>query len=160
MDTLSPFVLRDTRFPYKIEIIVISERVEIRDESRVLLIMLARFITAAHDRAPPRRFYRKNTVEENPSSQSCLQRVQALLDFFLQTSYTILSFPLHEIAFSLSRIDTYDLERESSIGLDQGCYSLTPKTSHETTYLLACARETKTARDCKASRAKSFVKVC
>lgn len=56
----SSFAMR--AFPYKIEIVVVSERVEIRDESRVLLVMLARLVAAAHDRAPP-CFYRKNAIE-------------------------------------------------------------------------------------------------
>jgi len=38
------------RAPYKIKVVV-GERIKIRDESRVLLVMLARFVAAAHDRA-------------------------------------------------------------------------------------------------------------
>lgn len=47
--TLSPFVLR---ISYTIQVVVVSECIEIRDESRVLLVMLARLVAAAHDRAP------------------------------------------------------------------------------------------------------------
>lgn len=91
-------------FPYKIEVVVVSERVKIRDESRVLLVVFARLVAAAHDRAPPCRFYRKNRIRIKVSPSSNLVRRVKLSRVFLQFSFTISLFALHEIGFSRSVI--------------------------------------------------------
>lgn len=73
-------------------------------------------------------------------------------------------FPLilaSSLSFSLSRERSRDLERELPIAdsIGQGCRGAVDPED-ELRNLHTRARETETARDCKASRARSFVKVC
>lgn len=105
--------------PYKIEVVV-SKRIEIRDESRVLLVVFARLVAAAHDRAPC--FY---------TSLSVVVKILRYLDERNCSSYTLilgiisietcrlsfLNFFKHLLAYMFIIFGFLHLSRESAFSL-------------------------------------------
>lgn len=138
--TLSPFGA--SRPPYKIEVVV-GERVEIRDESRVLLVVFARLVAAAHNRPPSLLFFiSRSSIYRKRESNPTINRIKCcssrgknkLLYIYVYLSRSSLS-PFSSLfffsqktrflSFSLDArrlIDPRDLERESPIARrpDQG----------------------------------------